>query len=59
MNKWGRISMSWEKFEHDFPDGAQTEEFGFVTAELLRNTPKIGVIPITCRAPARHMTIQE
>jgi len=51
--------MSWEQFEHDFPRGAETSEFGFMTPDQLRANPDIGIISVLLRTPAKHMTIQE
>lgn len=50
--------MAWEKFEKNFPYGIETN-FGFTTADALRQHPEIGVATISLATPARNMTIKE
>ena len=50
--------MAWEKFENNFPHGVETN-FGFATADMLRQRPDIGVVTVSLATPARNMNIKE
>lgn len=50
--------MSWEHFEKNYPTG-MTTNFGFVTADQLRNNPEIEVVTTICEKVVRNMIHHE
>ncbi len=50
--------MTWQLFEAAFPDGTNTEEYGFITANTLRNSPEITAVTVKIIKMARNMCIR-
>jgi len=51
--------MSWEHFEEVYPDGAETNEYGFITAQELRQNPDAIAVTVPVYYVARNTRIKD